>query len=98
MDTRFFCALVCVIVAGSAHVALATNLISDSMTNATQSGGLAGSSAVSSNATPAIWTSYWLNNNTGAHNTLTSPAATYPAGQPPTPIRGASGTTFTVNT
>ncbi len=74
--------------------------ITDSMTNAAQAGGIAGSHP-DIQGLSATWTSYWLNNFTAASNTLTSPSASYPStdqgGIPVTAVRAASGTTFTVN-
>jgi hypothetical protein len=76
----------------------------DSMTNASESGGLAGTSPDGESGSTQKWTSYWFDNygSPGAqyYDTLTSPSATYPSGEdggvPLTPQRGPTGTTFTV--
>jgi len=62
------------------------DVIQDTMTNATETGGLAGSAPDIAAGNSRVWTSYWLTNSgpasgdTNVYNTLTSTSAAYPTG------------------
>src|SRR5579862_2022685 len=75
----------------------AADQIADTFTNQSESGGLAGSSPDLLPGSSRLWKSYWYENGGGGHDILTTSSATYASGSVVTPVRGAAGTTFTVN-